>query len=137
MKKIVVMLGLVVGVLLFPAVRDASAQAATVAKVPFPFIVNRTVLPAGEYRFVMARQDPTMMQIISTSGGPGAFVSVGLTEPKKNAAESALVFQRVSAGYFLSRVNVAGESTREVAVPHGAVAARLAMLAAGMPGIRG
>ena len=137
MKKIVVMLALVVGVLLFPAARDVSAQSATVAKVPFPFIVNGAVLPAGEYRFVMARQDPTMMQIVSTSGGPGVFVGVGLTEAKKNAAESTLVFQRVSAGYFLSRVNVPGESTREVVVPHGAVAARLAMLAAGMPGIQG
>lgn len=137
MRKTVMMLSFAVGLLLIPGIREVAAQAATVAKVPFPFIVNGRVLPAGEYRIVMARQDPTMMQIVSTSGGRGVFVSVGLTEANKNASESTLVFQRVSAGYFLSRVNVPGESTREIVVPRGAVAARLAMLAAGMPGIQG
>jgi hypothetical protein len=122
---------------MFPGIRDVSAQSATVVTVPFSFIVQDTVMPAGEYRVAMRFGDPSTMQIVSTSGAAGVFVSVSATGAGKAILEPTLVFRRVGPGYFLSRVNVPGENVREIAVPTGAAAIRLAMLAAGKPAIQG
>src|SRR5512135_367705 len=120
MKKVAVMFALVVGVLLLPGIRDLSAQSVTVAKVPFAFVVQGTVMPAGEYRLVMRHGDPSTMHITSTSGGAATFVNVMPAGALKTAGEPTLVFRRISNGYFLSRVNVPGEQVREIAVPSGA-----------------
>lgn len=137
MRKAVVMFALVVGVLLVPGIRDVSAQSATIAKVPFAFVVQGTVMPAGEYRLAMRPGDQATLQIMATNGGAGAYVTVSSTGAAKTGAEPTLVFRRVGPGYFLSRVNVPGEHVREIAVPTGAEAVRLAMLAAGKPAIQG
>jgi hypothetical protein len=137
MRKAVVMFALVVGVLMLPGIREVSAQSPTIAKVPFAFVVEGTVMPAGEYRLAMRPGDPSTLQIVSTGGDAAMFVNVSSNEARKAAGEPTLVFRRVGTGYFLSRVNVPGENAREIAVPTGAEAVRLAMLAAGKPAIQG
>lgn len=137
MKKIVVMLALVVGVLLFPAARDVSAQSATVVTVPFSFIVQGTVLPAGQYRIDMRREDPTTMRMVSTIGGPSMFVNVSQTVAATPVSEPSVVFVRIGNANFLSRVIVPGENVREIAVPAGSVAAGLAMRLVGQAAPRG
>jgi hypothetical protein len=137
MRKAVVMFALVVGVLLLPGIRDVSAQSATIAKVPFSFIAGGTVMPAGEYRLAMRRGDTATLEIASTVGGTAVFVSVSSTPSGKTAAEPTLVFHRIGLGYFLARVNVPGENVREIAVPSGAAAVRLAMLATGKAATKG
>lgn len=137
MRKAVVMFALAVAVLLLPGLRDVSAQSTTVAKVPFSFIVEGKVMPAGEYRISTRTGDPTVIRIASTCGKVAAFVSVSSLGSAKASAEPTLVFRRIGAGYFLSRVNVPGDTAREIAVPSGAAAANLAMLASGKPGIQG
>ncbi len=124
MRKPAVVLVLVVAALLLPGVRKLSAQSVTVARIPFPFLVEGAVMPAGEYRLAMRQGDQTMMRIATTCGRVAVFVSVSpagaITEP----AEPTLVFRRIGNGYFLSRVNIPGEQAREIAVPSGAAAAR-------------
>jgi hypothetical protein len=137
MRKAVVMFAVVVAVLLLPGIRDVSAQSATIAKVPFSFIVEGTVMPAGEYRLAMRGGDPVTMQIASTSGEAAMFVSVAPTGFHKSAGDPTLVFRRIGGGYFLAMVNVPGEQSRQIAVPTGAAAARLAALATGKPAIQG
>ena len=137
MRKVVVMFAIVAGVLLLPGMRDVSAQSATIVKVPFSFIVQGTVMPAGEYRLAMREGDSSTLKIANTGSGAGVFVIVSSTPAGKLAAEPTLVFRRIGTGYFLARVNVPGESVREIAVPTGAAAVRLAMLAAGKPAPKG
>jgi predicted aspartyl protease len=137
MRKAVVMFALVVGVLLLPGIRDVSAQSPTLAKVPFSFVVQGTVMPAGEYRIAMRQGDQTMMRIASTDGSVAAFVMVSSMDAGRGVAETTLKFARVANGHFLSSVSVPGEKVREIAVPSGAAAVRLAMLAAAKPGIQG
>ena len=137
MRKVVVMFALVVGVLLLPGIRDVSAQSPTIAKVPFAFIVQGTVMPAGEYRLDVRDGDLATLRIVNTSNGTGVFVNVSSAEASKTGAAPTLEFRRIGMGYFLSRVNIPGENVREIAVPTGAAAVRLAMLAAGQPAIQG
>jgi len=137
MRKAVVMFALVVGVLMLPGIGDVSAQSPTRAKVPFAFIVEGTVMPAGEYRLAMRPGDPSTLQIMCTDGESAMFVHVSSNEARTTAGEPTLVFRRIGQGYFLSRVNVPGEDVRQIAVPTGAAAASLAMLAAGKPAIQG
>jgi hypothetical protein len=137
MRKAVVMIVLVVGILLLPGIRDVSAQSATIARVPFSFIVQGTVMPAGEYRLAMRQGDPATLEIASTGGGTGVFARVSTTPSGKTVADPTLVFRRIGTGYFLARVNVPGENVREIPLPAGAAAVRLAMLAAGKPATKG
>lgn len=137
MRKPVVMFALVVAVLLFPGVRTLSAQPATVAKIPFPFIVGDAVMPAGEYRIDMRQGDQTTMHIASTCGRFAAFVNVSPVGAVTDTGESTLVFRRIGNGYFLSKVNIPGGSGRDIAAPTGAAAARLTMLITGRPAILG
>jgi hypothetical protein len=137
MRKPVVVFALVVAVLLLPGVRKLSAQPVAVAKIPFPFIVEGAVMPAGEYRLAMRQGDQTTMRIASTSGRVAAFVNVSPAGAVTDTGEPTLVFRRIGNGYFLSKVNIPGEQGREIVVPTGAAAARLAMPITGRPAIQG
>lgn len=137
MRRAVVMFALVVGVLMLPGIGDVFAQSPTLAKVPFSFIVEGTVMPAGEYRLAMRPGDPSTLQILCTGGEAAMFVNVLSNEARTTAGAPTLVFRRIGTGYFLSRVNVPGENVREIAVPTGAAAVRLAMPAASRPAIQG
>ena len=128
---------LILGILLVPGIQAASAQPVTVAKVPFSFIAQGKVLPAGEYLISMRQNDPTTMRIVSADGKAGTYLSVLVVSHEKACCEATLVFKRVGAGYFLSAVNIPGESARELVVPRGAAAAALAMLAAAQPANQG
>lgn len=137
MRKAVVILALVVGVLVLPGIRDVSAESPTIVKVPFSFVVQGTVMPAGEYRLAMRPGDPSTLQITCTGGEAAMFVKVSSNEARTTAGGPTLVFRRVGTGYFLSQVDVPGEKVREIAVPTGAAAVRPAMPAAGKPAIQG
>ncbi len=129
MKKAVLLVALAVGVLLLPGVRDLSAQSAAIAKVPFPFVVQGTVLPAGEYRVAMRPGDKATIQIASTEDGTGVFVAVSPGDVSKHAGDATFVFRRLGGAYFLSRVSIPGDEVREIPTPTGSEAARLAQLA--------
>jgi hypothetical protein len=137
MRKPVAVFALVVAVLFLPGVRKLSAQPVTVAKIPFSFIVEGAVMPAGEYRLAMRQGDQATMHIASTCGRVAAFVSVSPAGAVTDTGEPTLVFRRIGNGYFLSKVNVPGEQGREIAVPTGAAAARLVRLIKGRPAIQG
>jgi hypothetical protein len=137
MRNAVVMFALVVGVLMLPGIGDVSAQSPTLAKVPFSFIVEGTVMPAGEYRLVVRPGDPSMLQIMSTGGGAAMFVNVSSSEARTAAGAPTLVFRRAGTGYFLSRVNVPGENVQEIAVPTDVAGLRLALPGGRKPAIQG
>jgi hypothetical protein len=85
-------------------------------KVPFHFIVGDKVLPAGSYRIAGQNEDPATLLITPTDGhSAAAFAStqwVGVPESMNTSVR--LAFKNFDGQYFLWRVAMPGQDTREI-----------------------
>lgn len=91
-----------------------SAQSLTIsaakAEVPFDFMVNNKIIPAGECVISGVGIDGQVL-LIRNSDARKSALSLSLHENSSKPAEgTALVFTRYGSQYFLSRIRVEGTS---------------------------
>ncbi len=117
MKKILFAL-LAVASVAIAVPRSASAQDPALVRVPFQFIVNGTLLPAGSYRITSDTQDPSLLVITNLKGKPAAsFATVGWeANPQPMDPQVHVAFKNFDGQYFLWRVAMPGSDSREVVI---------------------
>jgi hypothetical protein len=117
---------LVAGVALSAAPRAASAFSdAAVVKVPFEFIANHTVLPAGTYRITSDANDP-MLLYISSLDGRRHVVLPAIGEAPSTVAKVEMEFKQYGDERYLWKIAVPGEETLVLALPPADAARALA-----------
>ncbi len=82
----------------------ARADDTLTAKVPFPFIVGKVQLPAGDYIIREMLED---IDVVSIASADGKQVANTLTVPASSLdapAQPELVFEKFDNTYFLARV---------------------------------
>jgi hypothetical protein len=107
---------LILTLLVVPGFVNAQSQQAIKAQVPFEFIVNGSILPAGEC-VIEARGDGQTYLMVS-SGGHDVFALPNATESLSVSPETKLVFHRYGDRYFLSSISRQGNN-RGYALPAG------------------
>ncbi len=124
MNKVLCVTALCLGVLVLGTPSNALAMDPSVAKVPFPFIVGGTELPAGDYRVSDATGMADVVQITSTDGHAEALamVEAGSLDPSVPPGATVFKFKKVGNDYYLASVTVLGEATMGFAVPRTASA---------------
>jgi hypothetical protein len=102
--------------LMLGGVTAARAADTVTAKVPFAFVVNGTVLPAGDY--VVAR-DTAQPNVISITSADGAHTTLVLTRgsSRDGAKQPTLEFSRLGTQMYLSEVVLSSGNSRELIVP--------------------
>lgn len=75
------------------------------ANIPFPFTVENTQLPSGNYTFrVVERTDLNAMELVSTDGKTSVEFLVGTTDLPNTAAKTELEFHKYGMREFLSAI---------------------------------
>lgn len=105
---------LVLTLLAVPGFVNAQSRQVIKAQVPFEFIVNGKILPAGECS-IEARGDGVTYLLVS-SGKHSAFVIPNATESSTVPAQPTMVFHRYGDRYFLSSISRQGNN-RGFALP--------------------
>ena len=95
-----------------------SARAATLvdARVPFPFVVNNHLFPAGEYRVEQLGGDPSILVIRGEHGISQSVISSSTEASGQDPAgnKPALIFARGEDGYHLKDVWQSHGEGREI-----------------------
>jgi hypothetical protein len=104
-KRLLVFIGL--GLLLATASAYAQSDVVKVT-VPFNFIVNKSPLPAGEYRIRPIGVAPSAMAIQSSDGKASLAFTPNACESLEAAKTTKLVFHRYGSEYFLAQIWVKG-----------------------------
>jgi len=91
----------------------ASAQAQTAMKVnvPFDFVVNGQIMPAGEYRVEAVGLAGNALSIRKADQGATTLALSNACASRDTAEKSKLVFHRYGSEYFLAQVWTAGSNT--------------------------
>jgi hypothetical protein len=97
---------------------DGSARAATLvdARVPFPFVVNHQVFPAGQYRVERLGADPAILVIRGEHGINVSAISSSVEAAGQDPAgdKPSLTFTRGEDGYHLKDVWQSHADGREI-----------------------
>jgi len=91
----------------------ALAQDQVTANVPFPFMVGKTVMPAGVY-VVSGGEDPALLAIASRDGSTFAFVLTVADASSGAVQQPQLVFRRIGDEYRLARIVMGDDLTRAI-----------------------
>jgi hypothetical protein len=131
MKKILCSALLALGVTVLVGATPAKAQLSddAIVKVPFRFIVDNTVLPAGTYRVLIDATSPSVVKIYQEDGTGAALVTTEWGGPTYDKAHPRFNFKKYGDNYFLSEVLLPDESPREVPLFASDVEHELARLA--------
>ena len=131
MKKLLPLVALSLCVLALNA-PSAFAQSSATAKVPFPFLVDGRVLPAGEYRVALADDMSDVIQIIGADGQAEALTIVEAVESSRSANDEPCTFQfrKVGDHYFLSQIDIQGEASLRVTLTEKEISAAVASITA-------
>ena len=78
------------------------------ASIPFPFIVEKTQMPAGNYTFERLQANPGVLAIRSADGTQKLIVLTERVEARGEGNETNLVFDKIGGRYFLSRIWTVG-----------------------------
>ncbi|MFB3904191.1 MAG: hypothetical protein ACE15E_12115 [Acidobacteriota bacterium] len=78
------------------------------ASIPFPFVVQRTQLPAGNYSFERDQSNPAVLAIRSQDGATSMLVVTESAQAVKAPNQANLVFDKVDGKYFLSELWTVG-----------------------------
>jgi hypothetical protein len=105
---------LILTLLAVPGLVNAQSRQVIKAQVPFEFIVNGSILPAGECAIEAQGEGQTYLMV--RSGGHNLFVLPNATESLTASAETKLVFHRYGDQYFLSSISRQGNN-RGYALP--------------------
>ncbi|HEX9111736.1 MAG TPA: hypothetical protein VF845_09690 [Terriglobales bacterium] len=107
---------LILTLLAVPGFVNAQSRQVIKAQVPFDFIVNGNILPAGECAIEVQGDGQTYLLV--SSGRHQMFVLPNATESSTVSAETKLVFHRYGDRYFLSSISREGNN-RGYALPAG------------------
>jgi hypothetical protein len=98
--------------------RAARAEETVVAKVPFAFVVNGVVLPAGDYVITRDTRQPGLIAISSLSGERRALTLTRSAAVANGASEQPkLEFERIGNQVFLSEITLGPGASHEVLLP--------------------
>lgn len=94
----------------------ALAEDVAIVKVPFPFVVQGRMMPAGNYDVRADDQDPAVLTLVGVKGTKAAAVVATIPEYGRGPAGShaALTFVRHENEYQLSEVWESADYAREV-----------------------
>jgi hypothetical protein len=81
-----------------------------VAQVPFEYVVNNKIMPAGESVIKASGMDSQILAVSNFDAKRAALVQSGRTESKDASEKSVLVFKRYGELYFLSSIRIAGSN---------------------------
>lgn len=81
-----------------------------VAQVPFDFMVNNKIIPAGECTVQSADMDARVLTIRNVAAKKGLFAPSSHGEENKSADSTVLVFKRYGNLYFLSEIRLEGSN---------------------------
>ena len=95
-----------------------------VAQVPFDFMVNNKIIPAGEITVQSADMAAWLLTIRNVTAKKGLFAPSSDGEESKPADSSVLVFNQYGNLYFLSEIRLEG-SKRTYKLPEGRAEAEL------------
>lgn len=107
---------LVLTLLAVPGFVNAQSRQMIKAQVPFEFIVNGKILPAGECSIEARGDGVTYLRV--NSGSHSAFVIPNATESSAVSETTKMVFHRYGDRYFLSTISREGDN-RGYALPAG------------------
>jgi len=107
---------LVLALLAVPGFVNAQSRQVIKAQVPFEFIVNGNIMPAGECS--IEAQGDGLTYLLVKSGSHRAFVIPNATESSTVPAQPTMVFHRYGDRYFLSSISRQGNN-RGFALPAG------------------
>jgi len=99
---------LVLTLLAVPGFLTAQSRPVIKAQVPFDFIVNGKILPAGEW--AIDAQGEGQTYLLLSSEGHKMLILPNATESLTAPAESKLVFHRYGDRYFLSTISREGNN---------------------------
>jgi hypothetical protein len=117
MRKPLPIVLFVLGLVALAAPRFAAAQESLLAHVPFPFVAEGKLLPAGDYRVVRSDMPEHVIQVISRDGRNSTFVEYeGLADTGSRGAVPTLQFQKIDGQYLLWRVGVPGTGVYNITV---------------------
>jgi hypothetical protein len=80
------------------------------ADIPFKFVVNKAVMPAGEYEVSRYGSIGQMVLVHNAKTGESVIASANAAQSLHAADKTKLVFKRYGDRYFLSQVWVEGNS---------------------------
>jgi hypothetical protein len=81
-----------------------------VAQVPFDFMVNNKIIPAGECIVQSADMDTRVLTIRNVAAKKALFAPSSHGEANKSADSTVLVFKRYGNQYFLSEIRLEGSN---------------------------
>jgi hypothetical protein len=81
-----------------------------VAQVPFDFMVNNKIIPAGECTVHSADMSARVLTIRNVTANKGLFALSSHGEKNKPADSTVLVFKRYGKQYFLSEIRLEGSN---------------------------
>jgi len=81
-----------------------------VANVPFEYVVNNKIMPAGESLVKASSMDSRVLAITNFDARQSGLVGYTCTESKDAAKQTVLMFKRYGDLYFLSSIRVAGSN---------------------------
>jgi hypothetical protein len=102
---------------------------AMAVKIPFTFVVGKTVMPPGKYTVRVSEMDPAIVRIISADGRRMATTGTEWAGRTVWSSRPDLKFDVYGKTRFLSRVEFPDESPRTVPLTHSEVAADLIRIA--------
>jgi hypothetical protein len=108
---------------LFLVAGTVHAQSASLtADIPFEFVVNNTIMPAGAYTIQRANPDGSIDELSSPGIENGILFMVRACDSDRNPGqehESRLVFQISGGQYFLWQMWTEGDDTgRQLTIKH-------------------
>ncbi len=118
MKKILVAV-LVAGLMSIAGASLAGAQSspAALVKVPFQFIVNGKVLPAGTYRITSQEGAPSLLMVTGTDRkAPAAFVETESAGDTDAGAPVHVAFKNVDGQFFLSKITMPSGEIKQIPI---------------------
>ena len=86
------------------------ASSTVVAQVPFEFMANNKIIPAGECTIQSADMDARVLTIRNVGTKTGLLAPSSRSESKKAAESTVLVFKHYGNQYFLSEIRLEGSS---------------------------
>ena len=86
------------------------ASSTVVAQVPFEFMANNKIVPAGECTIQSADMGARILTVRNVGAKTGLFARVSRSEVKQAADSTVLVFKHYGNQYFLSEIRLEGSN---------------------------
>jgi hypothetical protein len=86
------------------------ASSTVVAQVPFEFMANNKVIPAGECTIQSADMDARILTIRNVAAKTGLLAQSSRNEAKQDSDRTVLVFKHYGNQYFLSEIRLEGSN---------------------------